>query len=137
MQNGDNVVLFDGTCGFCRGAVRFIIRHDPRAVFRFAPLQSDVAEDLAGGCDEGATAGTSLVLIREGHCHSRSEAALMIAAELAWPWRLCRACRLIPRPVRDWIYNQVARHRHRLAGDGEDGPLGERADRERFIADHV
>jgi len=95
------VVLFDGLCNLCNGVVRFIIARDPAARFRFAPLQP--AE--AGARD-------SIVLVESGKTYTRSTAALRIARGLRFPWPLICALMVVPRPLRDVVYDWVARHRY-------------------------
>jgi len=95
------VVLFDGVCNLCNGVVRFIIARDPSARFRFAPLPP---------ADAGAT--DSIVLVEAGKKYTRSTAALRIARGLRFPWPLLYALMLAPRPLRDLVYDWVARHRY-------------------------
>lgn len=119
------VVLFDGVCNLCNGAVLWIIRRDPEAKFRFAPLQS--RPDLAGLPD-------SIVLIDSCGTHVRSEAVLRIALGLRSPWPLLGAIgRVFPRPVRDGIYNFVARRRYRWFGKQDECVLPTPELRARFI----
>jgi predicted DCC family thiol-disulfide oxidoreductase YuxK len=111
-------VLFDGLCNLCNGLVRFVIAHDPARRFRFAPLQSETAERLIREAGGGAAATDSLVLIEsEGlQISVRSTAALRIARRLTWPWPLLYAFIVVPRPIRDWVYEIVARHRYQWFG---------------------
>jgi predicted DCC family thiol-disulfide oxidoreductase YuxK len=111
-------VLFDGVCNLCNGLVRFVIARDPARRFQFAPLQSDSAERLIHEAGGGAAATDSLVLIEgEGvQMYVRSTAALRIARGLSWPWPLLYAFIVVPRPVRDWAYDVVARHRYQWFG---------------------
>lgn len=109
------IVLFDGTCGFCEGSVRFIARHDPAGYFRFAPSQWPQAQ--AALAEHGLTrdAARSLVLIEGGQVYLRSTASLRIAAHLSAPWRWASVLIWVPRPLRDAVYRVVAAVRHRLA----------------------
>jgi len=110
------VVLFDGACAFCEGAVRFIARRDPSGYFRFGASQSPEAAvrlTSLGLTREGAR---SLILIEGGRYYLRSTAALRIARRLRWPWRVLGVLLLVPAPIRDAAYTLVAAARHRLAG---------------------
>lgn len=118
MERGP-IILFDGHCNLCSGAVRFVIGRDPRAQFRFASLQSEAARRLcaeAGIAAPIAAAPDSIVLIAEGRALERSDAALAIAGRLGFPWRLLAALRIVPRPIRDAGYRFVARNRYRWFG---------------------
>jgi predicted DCC family thiol-disulfide oxidoreductase YuxK len=110
------VVLFDGTCAFCEGAVRFIARRDPGAYFVFGASQS--AEGGALLAHHGLTRELtrSLVLIEDDRVYLRSTASLRIAGHLTGPWRLAAWLLHVPRPIRDAVYRGVAAIRHRVAG---------------------
>lgn len=110
------IVLFDGTCGFCEGSVKFIARRDPAGYFRFAPSQWPQAQQALAAHGLTREAARSLVLIEGGQVYLRSTASLRIAAHLTAPWRWARVLLWIPRPVRDAGYRVVATIRHRLAG---------------------
>ena len=113
-----STVLFDGVCNLCNGFVRFVIARDPARRFRFAPLRSDAAERVirqAGGA--GIVADTIVLVEGEGvGLWVRSTAALRIARGLRWPWPTVYAFLIVPRPVRDWVYDVVARHRYQWFG---------------------
>ena len=115
------VVLFDGVCNLCAGAVRFIIPRDRRGRFRFASLQSDAGHRIlaAAGAPPLPDAGeppASLILVANGRIHTRSGAALRIAAGLDGGWPLLAAFLAIPAPLRDLAYGFVARNRYRWFG---------------------
>jgi len=111
------VVLFDGLCHLCSGVVQFAIARDPRARLRFAPLQSSAAERLLEGSPPRAEPiPDTFVLIEDGRLYLRSAAALRLVRHLAMPWPLLTALVIVPRPLRDWAYDAVARRRHRWFG---------------------
>ena len=112
------VVLFDGVCNLCNGAVTFIIDRDPDAYFRFAPLQSETggARLEPGHRDpDRIDALESIVLLENGQRFTRSTAALCIARRLRGVWPLY-AFIVVPRPVRDRVYRWIARNRYRWFG---------------------
>lgn len=113
------IVLFDGTCGFCEGAVKFIAARDPAGYFRFAPSQSPQGAALLAAHGLTREGARSLVLIEDGVLYLRSTASLRIARRLGWPWRLAAALLWVPRPLRDGVYRIVAALRHRLAGPSQ------------------
>ncbi len=117
MSDGSGgIVLFDGTCGFCEGAVRFIARRDPQGHFRFAPSQWPQAQAALEARGLTREAARSLVLIEGDEVYLRSDASLRIAAHLTAPWRWARVLLWVPVPIRDGVYRVVAAIRHRLAG---------------------
>lgn len=119
MDTEPAIILFDGVCNLCSRSVRFVIRRDPHARFRFAALQSDAARRACAGV--GATPPAvvepdTIIVIVNGRALERSDAALAIAARLGFPWRLLAALRIVPRPIRDAAYRFVARNRYRWFG---------------------
>ena len=110
------IVLFDGVCNLCHRTVQFVIAHDSAARFRFAPLQSDAAQRLLR---ERAAVGPlpdSVALIEGGRLYTRSTAALRIARGLRFPWPLLYGLIIVPRPLRDVIYDLIARYRYKWFG---------------------
>src|SRR5713226_9322322 len=94
------VVLFDGTCAFCAGAVKFIATRDPQGYFRFGASQTDKATALLALYGMTRQAARSLILIEHGQIYLRSTASLRIARRLRWPWSLLGGLLIIPRPLR-------------------------------------
>jgi predicted DCC family thiol-disulfide oxidoreductase YuxK len=125
---GATIVLFDGVCNLCTGSVRFLMRRDRRRQFRFASLQSPAGQALVArhGVAEatgasGASGGSleTLVVIEAGRARVRSEAALLLARRLPWPWPMLAVLLALPRALRDALYGFVARHRYRWFGRTE------------------
>lgn len=111
------VILFDGVCNLCNGFVRFVIRRDPNGIFRFAALGSEPAEALlrvAGVPSEPRP--DSIFLVHADRVHGKSSAALRIAGYLRFPWPLLGLLLIVPRPVRDAVYDAVAHRRYRWFG---------------------
>lgn len=110
------IVLFDGICNFCSGAVNFIIRHDKAGYFKFAPLQSEIGEKMIAkyGINKGDT--DSVVLIENDQAYTHSAAALRITRKLDGIWSAGYAFIIVPRPIRDFAYKLFAKYRYRLFG---------------------
>jgi len=105
------LILFDGVCNLCNGAVNFIVDHDPDAYFRFAPLQSNVAQTHLQQYGVRTDLDT-MVLVENGEVYERSTAALRIARRLSGPWPLLAMGLLVPRPLRDAVYDWIATNRY-------------------------
>ncbi len=106
------VILFDGVCNLCTGSVRFVIERDSRKRFRFASLQSAVAEKLLGSRDQLE----SMVLVAGGKVYRKSTAALLIARRLDGLWPLLAAFLVIPKFLRDAVYDWIGSRRYRMFG---------------------
>jgi predicted DCC family thiol-disulfide oxidoreductase YuxK len=127
------IVLFDGTCAFCEGAVKFIATRDPDGHFRFGASQSPQAAALLAPYGLSRETARSIILIEDGRVYLRSTATLRIAARLRAPWNAARVFLLVPVPVRDAVYRVVAAIRHRLAGRSNACEIPPREIRERMI----
>lgn len=117
--NGDpgyRIVLYDGVCNLCNASVRFIINRDPDGLYRFAHLQSPTGRELALRYDIDTAITDSFVLIARDRASIKSDAWLAILESLGGIWSAARALRVIPRPVRDAVYDLVGRSRYRLFG---------------------
>ena len=128
------IVFFDGVCNLCNAAVRFIIQRDPKAYFRFASLQSEIAAKKLPP-DFREKAGDSIVLLEDGKFFWSSTAALRIARRLRAPWPLLYAGILIPRFLRNPIYGWIARNRYRWFGKKDACELPTPELKGRFLAE--
>ncbi|MBC9933392.1 thiol-disulfide oxidoreductase DCC family protein [Chitinophaga qingshengii] len=111
-----DIILFDGVCNFCNAGINFVIRHDRQQRFRFAPLQSAAATTLGAAHQIDTGELNSFILIQNGKAYTKSTAALRVARQLPFPWKLLYAGIILPRFIRDSIYNLIARNRYRWFG---------------------
>lgn len=113
------IIVFDGVCVLCNGAVNFIIKRDPQARFLFTPMQSEAGQLLIRQHDAPDDDGETFLLIESDGVKVRTDAALAIAVKLTWPWPVFGVFRLLPSGFRDVFYRWLARHRYRLFGKRE------------------
>ena len=130
------VLLYDGVCGFCNGAVQTILRLDPHGTLQFAALQSDYAAAIIAR--HPFLAGVDSVVFVDNpdqpseRVFVRSAAALRTAEYLGGPWRLLKVARGIPAPARDRLYDGFARIRYRIFGTHDTCPVPSPEVRARF-----
>lgn len=127
------VVLFDGVCSLCNTAVDFILRHESGSELRFATLQSGLGAKLGQNCDQLGSEMDTVVLVERGVCYTRSAAVLRIANHLRWPWRLLTVLVILPRPLRDAIYDFIAIRRYAWFGKRSTCRIPTDAEKERFL----
>ncbi len=113
------IILFDGVCNLCNGSVNFIIDRDPKQVFRFASLQSPLGQEMVTRFGFSPTELSSLILVDGQTAHRRSSAALRIASRLTFPWNCLVVGLIVPRFLRDFVYNVIAKNRYRWFGKTE------------------
>lgn len=128
------VILFDGICNFCDSSVNFIIKRDRAGYFKFAPLQSAVAEKLLAenGIDKAET--DSIVLIENQNAYTYSTAALRIARKLGGIWSLPYVFIVLPKFIRDFFYKLFAKYRYKMFGKKDECMIPTPEIRERFLA---
>ena len=131
--NGHPIVLFDGVCNLCNVAINFVIDRDPELVFRFASLQSSVGEELLARYDIDTNETDSIVLIEDARAYVKSTAALRIARRLGKLWPISYAFIIVPRPLRDVVYNGIAKRRYKWFGKREACRVPTPDERERFL----
>lgn len=129
------LLLFDGVCNLCNRSVQLVIRYDKAGVFRFASLQSEAAQRALEPFGEVGPAGGSVILLYRGRLYFRSEAVLGICRILGGAWRLVLIFRIVPRGLRDRVYDWIARNRYRWFGKRDTCMVPEPGLRDRFLED--
>jgi predicted DCC family thiol-disulfide oxidoreductase YuxK len=127
------IVLFDGECKFCNGSVNFIIEHDPNMYFKFAPSQSDVAQELFAKYKVDKANIDSLVLIENEEVYLYSTGALRIARHLSGAWPIFYGFIIVPAAIRNFFYKQFAKYRIKLFGKMEACMIPTPEVRSRFL----
>jgi predicted DCC family thiol-disulfide oxidoreductase YuxK len=130
-MNPPPVIYFDGYCGLCNGFVDFVLARDRGRRFRFAPLQGPTARARFG--DPGDVDPTTILLEDEGTVFERSTAALRIITALGGIWRLAGLLRLVPRFIRDAVYDWIARNRYGWFGKRDSCRLPSSEERAVFL----
>ena len=126
------IFFYDGECGLCTTSVQWALRHDRRNTLRFAPLQGRTFAEL-NAPNKPATLDTMALLDAEG-LHLRSTGALKMLQHLGGPWTtLARIMLRVPRPIRDPMYNAVARRRLAWFGTADKCRAPTPAERARFL----
>jgi len=128
----ERVILFDGECNFCDKSVQFILKRDPKGLFMFASLQSNIGKELLtqynvpSGID-------SFVLIEGNNYYLKSSAALRVCKNLKGGWKIPYFLLVIPKPLRDFIYEIVAKNRYKWFGTKKSCMLPSQEERKRFL----
>lgn len=118
MTAENSIILFDGVCNLCSGAVQFILKRDHKKTFVFASLQSEVGKSLLSKYKVNTSVET-IILLQNDKWFSQSDAALEISRKLSGAWPLLYAFKIIPRFIRDGIYDWISRNRYRFFGKKE------------------
>jgi len=110
------ILIFDGYCNLCSGLVQFIIKRDKKDFFRFVALQSDKASQILLPFNLPLNYSDSVILILGDKIFLKSDAVLKITPKLGGFWFLFSALKIIPKPIRDFFYDLIAKHRYKWFG---------------------
>ena len=128
-----SVVLYDGRCHLCRSSVRFLVRADKGRIYRLAWLQSPAARDLLHGVE--LPESDSVILVHRGRSYFRSTAILRALADLGGAWKAVAILLIIPRWLRDAVYDFVGARRYRWFGQSGTCELPDPDWLDRFVPD--
>lgn len=119
LEPGERLLVFDGVCKVCSSWARFILRFDRDARIRMTTIQSEAGLTILKelGLDDGPL--ETLVFVENGVACFQSDAIFEVFRQLPPIWRVILIFRIVPRPVRDWLYLRLARNRYRLFGKRE------------------
>lgn len=128
------IVLFDGVCNLCNGAVQFIIANDRTDTVKFASLQSEAGKTLLLKYNLPTENFSSFVVILNRKVYLRSSASLKLASYLRGLWRLLAVLWIFPRFLRDAVYNLIAKNRYKWFGQKTECMMPTPALKARFLS---
>ncbi|MBL7994144.1 DUF393 domain-containing protein [bacterium] len=125
------IIFFDGVCGLCNRAVDFLIRHDKKRIFLFAPLQGKTASmELPGSL----TNHPETIVCKDGNSlYYKSDAILHIMVKIGGVWKLTAFCYILPTFIRDFFYDLVANSRYKIFGKKESCRIPSPEERTLFL----
>lgn len=135
MQKPDQhpVIFFDGMCNLCSSTVRFVIKNDPGALFRFASLQSESGQQMLSTFKLPGSHFNSFILLQNGQIYTKSTGALIVARQLSGGWKWMSVLLIIPRFIRDGVYGFISNNRYKWFGKKTSCWLPTPALKQRFI----
>ncbi|MED4829387.1 thiol-disulfide oxidoreductase DCC family protein [Bacillus atrophaeus] len=136
MKHGNipnRVLLFDGVCNLCNGAVQFIIKRDPDGLISFSSLQSETGQRLLKLNELPTEHFDSFVFIEDGKVYTKSTAAIKVFRHLRGAWRFSVVLLAVPRPVRNMVYSLIAKNRYKWFGKKNECMLPSPAIKKRFL----
>jgi predicted DCC family thiol-disulfide oxidoreductase YuxK len=126
------VILFDGVCNFCDASVQFILKRDKKEAFYFASLQSEAGQGLLEKHSVPENVD-SMILVEDDKVYYKSSAALRISRHLDGAWKLLYVFMIVPAPIRNVVYDLIAKNRYKWFGQKESCMLPPPAVRKRFL----
>ncbi|SDW74162.1 Predicted thiol-disulfide oxidoreductase YuxK, DCC family [Lutibacter oricola] len=131
--NNKSIVLFDGVCNLCNSSINFIIKHDTKERFLFASLQSDAAKEILLQFTSKKNDLSSILYIENNKLYSNSSAALRISKYLRTPINWMYAFIIVPKFIRNAVYNYIAKNRYKWYGKKESCMIPSPELKKRFL----
>lgn len=128
-----HLLLFDGECNLCNGAVQFVLKHDKRGLIHFGSIQSEAGSRIYREHGLNPDEPGTMLLVTPDGIFRESSAALEIAGLLGGTWSLAKVFKIVPRPLRDSIYRYVAAHRYQWFGKRDECMLPRPEWKQRFL----
>jgi predicted DCC family thiol-disulfide oxidoreductase YuxK len=133
MDDNREILLFDGVCNFCNATVKFILRNDKAGRFTLGSIQSSPGQELIEKYHIPVKGLETFVYLHDGQYLLRSDAILQVMKNLGGIWKLTYIFKIVPRFIRDAVYNFIARNRYRFFGKRESCMLPTPEQRARFL----
>lgn len=131
MEEQKPIIFFDGVCNLCNGAINFIIDRDKKGYFKFAPLQSEIAKNYVS---QSVIENTDSIIYQDsGQLYTKSTAALKIARHLDGSWKGFYAFIIIPKFIRDFVYDLIAKNRYNWFGKRDSCRMPTQDIKNRFL----
>lgn len=127
------IIFFDGVCNLCNNFVQLIIRNDRQEKFLFSPIQSDFARKFLLENKFNGQDSDSVILFIDGSFYTKSNAALRIAKSMNGLWPLFWIFIIIPSPIRNWVYDFIARNRLKWFGKRNECMIPSSQNKKRFL----
>lgn len=127
------VILFDGVCNFCNSTINFVMRKNKKRNIKFTTLQSFAGTQLLQQYGFAENDLQSFIFIENGKAYNKSSAALRVCKYLSGGWRLCYAFLIVPKFIRDGVYDFVAKNRYKWFGKREECMIPTQDMKARFL----
>jgi predicted DCC family thiol-disulfide oxidoreductase YuxK len=127
------ILLYDGICNICNASVQFVLKHEKNTEIFFVSLQSELGVSLLSKFGLPNNYTDSLVFIKNSKAYTHSDAALQIAMYLKFPYSSLRMGYIIPKSLRDAVYNFIAKNRYKWFGKNESCMLPDPTIKYRFL----
>jgi predicted DCC family thiol-disulfide oxidoreductase YuxK len=116
MTHAAPIWLYDGVCALCSGAIQYVLRHERDHAMRFVSIQSAEGRALAVKHGINPDDPDTFLFVENGVAHQKSDGVIALFRHVSGPARLMMLGRFVPKPLRDVMYDAMARHRYRIFG---------------------
>jgi predicted DCC family thiol-disulfide oxidoreductase YuxK len=120
VDSNNYTILFDGVCNLCNSSIQFIIKRDKKKLFRFASLQGKFGQEVLRKNNFSTESLNTLILIEDEKIFTRSTGVLRMMKHLGGGWSLLYGFIIVPKFIRDAVYNWVSKNRYRWFGKKDE-----------------
>jgi len=128
---GKGIVFFDGVCGLCNRLVDFLMRKDRKNMLLYAPLQGATATKYISNVNPGDL--STVVYLKDDKLLFKSDAILQILVDIGGFWKMFGAFKIVHRPLRNWVYDLIAKRRYKWFGQRESCRVPTPAELAKFL----
>jgi len=112
----DQVILYDGVCKLCHAWSQFLIKHDKKRLFKLCSVQSDEGKAILRYFDFPSEFYETMLYVEGNQCYQQSDAFFKVMLKLGYPWKVACVFWIIPKVMRNWLYDRIALNRYRIFG---------------------
>ena len=129
----DCVILFDGVCKLCNVWTQFIVKVDTQQRFKLCSVQSPEGQSILNHFKMPTDQFDTMLLVEGNQYFDKSDAFLNVVNKLGFPWRLLYVFKILPKGIRNWLYDRIALNRYYLFGQYDSCMLPSKENENRFI----
>ncbi len=133
----DRVILFDGVCKLCDFWTQFIVKVDTQHRFKLCSVQSPEGQSILNHFKMPTDHFDTMLLVEGNQCFDKSDAFLKVVNKLGCPWRLFTVFKMLPKGIRNWLYDRIARNRYYLFGQYDTCILPSKENESRFLKGEI
>lgn len=109
-------IIFDGVCVLCNGWVKFVLRFDRKENFSFVIAQSELGETIYEELGLKSNDYDTFIIVKDGQLYTKLDGVFALLSGIGWPWKIFAIGKILPKPLKDWMYDRVAKNRYALFG---------------------
>ncbi|XPF95455.1 thiol-disulfide oxidoreductase DCC family protein [Colwellia sp. RE-S-Sl-9] len=133
ITENDCVILFDGVCKLCNAWSQFIIKYDTQQLFKLCSVQSPEGQSILKHFNMPTEHFDTMLYVEGNQCFDKSDAFLHIINKLGYPWRVLYVFKILPKPIRSWLYDRIALNRYALFGKYDTCMLPTQENESRYL----
>ncbi|WP_076417960.1 thiol-disulfide oxidoreductase DCC family protein [Colwellia sp. UCD-KL20] len=133
ITENDCVILFDGVCKLCNAWSQFIIKYDTQQLFKLCSVQSPEGQSILKHFNMPTDHFDTMLYVEGNQCFDKSDAFLNVIHKFGYPWRVLYVFKILPKPIRSWLYDRIALNRYALFGKYDTCMLPTQENESRYL----